>query len=102
MTTIVIIKFLRDTLPHGEYRVNNVVMSHEELAGYVLGQLLAEGQVCLFTHHLEKDWEIDIVCFRSERVLKVVKCAILVADTDYGFGDYTYETLGQIDLNPAE
>lgn len=105
MTTATkIMQFLRDTLPHGEYRVYDyydVVISHQELAGIVLGELMSEGRVSITAHH-EKG-EYDIVCHPSDgMVLKVLKHTVALVDTEYGFGEYEYETIGQLDLDEEE
>lgn len=107
MTTATkIMQFLRETLPHGEYRLMeyyDAVVSHEELAGIVLGELMAEGRVSVSAHHLTKHDDIDIVCHPSDgMVLKVLKHTVVLVDTDYGFGDWVYETIAELDLDTEE
>lgn len=102
-TTTKIMSFLRETLPHGEYRMYDyydTVVSHEELAGFVLGELMSEGRVSVAAHH--ERGEYDIVCHPSDMVLRVLRHTVVLVDTEYGFGEYEYETIGELDLNPEE
>lgn len=105
-TVTKIIKFLRETLPHGEYRLMDYdypVVSQEELVGYVLGELMSEGRVSVSAHHLAKSEDIDIVLDSYDgMVLKVLKHTIALVDTEYGFGDYKYETISTLDLSSDE
>lgn len=101
MTTKVL-SFLRETLPHGDYKLmeHGVVMSHGELVGYALGQLVSEGRVSLWAHHMGTHDDFDIVLdpYEYEKVLKVLKRHVVLVDTEYGFGDYRFEMVAELDL----
>jgi len=88
-----ILQFLRETLPHGEYYVygENITMSHNELVGYVFGQMSAGENVFISAHHNESYSDIDIEYSVSECVLTVNR-SIRVSDNEYG-----YELIGRLE-----
>lgn len=94
-----VMEFLRGVLPHGEYRVYDnygVVVSNLELAGVVLEGLMFEGRVSVTAHH--ERGEYNIVYHPLDGVLKVLKHTVALVDTEYGFGDWEYETVAELDL----
>jgi hypothetical protein len=92
MTNQNVLNFLRETLPHGEYYVygEDIVMSHSELAGYILGRICEEN-VYISAHHEEGYCDIDVTYNVSEGVLTVNR-SIRVSDDEYG-----YELIGRLE-----
>jgi hypothetical protein len=88
-----ILNFFREYLPHGRaYRVGNITMSREELAGYLTGSLLESGggyEVLSF--FVEGKGEFDVVY--SQKILRINH---VVRAED---GDYDWIPQGHILLN---